>query len=71
MNTLEKRLIALQQQLDMLNVEVANLVALTSTHTAANTIGSTIKPLVKRPLTNTPASIKGLNRFRQLANEQA
>ena len=68
MNTLEKRLIALQQQLETLNAEVADLLALTSAHTPDAT---TNKPLAKRPHVNTSVSTVGLNRFRQLANEQA
>ena len=70
MNTLEKRLIALQQRLDNLNDEVADLIAMTSA-TQPTSLDSALstngKSLPNRPATSTSASTVGLTRFHQLA----
>lgn len=70
MSTLEKRLIALQQQLESLNAEVTGLIALTSASQPVSSDSDQLtsdKSLPNRPLTDVSTSPVGLTRFRQLA----
>ena len=74
MNTIEKHLVALQQQLEHLNAEVTTLLALTSAShyiPDESTESTAVNPSTKRTVTHSQKSQVGINRYRQLANEQA
>ncbi|UFH53759.1 hypothetical protein [Spirosoma sp. KNUC1025] len=69
MNTVEKQLISLQQQIEHLNAEVATLLALASAnqYTADQSTESAIgRTLPERPSIHTKNSQIGINRYRQL-----
>ena len=72
MTDLEKRLLALQQKIESLTAEVADLVVLASDATDTHILFTNtheVKPLANRPFTEPTTAEVGLNRFRQLAQE--